>query len=292
MSYIMAEYYCECCGLITKDKTKFDRHLKTKKHEKLSQNYPKLSFLLPEITPNLLEKGDYQHTCKYCEKRFKFASGLSRHIKYTCKKNKDEDFKELARLMNEQNQKKDEQIEMILKQNEKLQKQIDKLSNKLKIQNINHGTINNSNNINIKLLNFSETDYSHLSKKDYIKCIKDCNHCVKTLIQKVHFNKTKPENMNIYISNIKGEYAMIYSDNKWQITNKKEQIDDLYEYNEVVLENWYKQYKDEYPHIIESFQRYLKNKDEAEDFMVNRVKEQILLLLYNNRNILQESQLE
>lgn len=288
----MAEYYCECCDLRTKDKTKFDRHTKTKKHEKLSQNYPKLPFLLPEITPNSLEKGDYHHTCKYCERQFKFASGLSRHIKYTCKKNKDEDFKELARLMNEQNQKKDEQIEMILKQNEKLQKQIDKLSNKLKIQNINHGTINHSNNINIKLLNFSETDYSHLSKKDYIKCINDCNHCVKTLIQKVHFNKTKPENMNIYISNIKGEYAMIYSDNKWQITNKKEQIDDLYEYNEVVLENWYKQYKDEYPHIIDSFQRYLKNKDEAEDIMVNRVKEQILLMLYNNRNILQESQLE
>jgi hypothetical protein len=288
----MTEYYCECCDLRTKDKTKFDRHTKTKKHGKLSQIYPKLSFLLPEITPNPHEKGDHQHTCKYCERKFKFASCLSRHIKYTCKKNKDEDFKELARLMNEQNQKKDEQIEMILKQNEKLQKQIDKLSNKLKIQNINHGTINHSNNINIKLLNFSETDYSHLSKKDYIKCIKDCNHCVKTLIQKVHFNKTKPENMNIYISNIKGEYAMIYSDNKWQITIKKEQIDDLYEYNEVVLENWYKQYKHEYPHIIDSFQRYLKNKDEAEDFMINRVKEQILLMLYNKRNILQESQLE
>ena len=33
------------------------------------------------------------------------------HIKYTCKKNKDEDLKELVRLMNLQLQKKDREIE-------------------------------------------------------------------------------------------------------------------------------------------------------------------------------------
>jgi hypothetical protein len=273
----MLNYCCDLCGFSSVNKNKYERHINTKKHKKLYEKN--------KLDNNKIE--EYQHKCKYCNKTFKFASGLSRHIKYTCVKNKDEDLKELARLLNEQNKKKDYQIEMIMHENKKLQKHINKLTNKLKIQNINHGTIN-QNNINIKLLNLSETDYSHLSKKDYIKCIKDCNHCVKTLIQKVHFNKSKPENMNIYISNIKGEYAMIYSDNKWQITNKKEQIDDLYEYNEVVLENWYNQYKDEYPHIIDSFQRYLKNKDEAEDIMINRVKDKILLMLYNNRNIRQE----
>ena len=30
-----------------------------------------------------------------------------------------------------------------------------------------------------------------------------------------------------------------YKDNKWQIVNRKEQIDDLYEYNEILLEEWY-----------------------------------------------------
>ena len=90
-----------------------------------------------------------------------------------------------------------------------MQKQIEKLSNKLQIQNINNGTINN-NTFNIQLLNHTDTDYSHLTETDYIKCIKDCNQCVKTLIEKVHFNKDKPENMNIYLSNIKGNYLMVY----------------------------------------------------------------------------------
>jgi hypothetical protein len=38
-----------------------------------------------------------------------------------------------------------------------------------------------------------------MSKKDYINSIKKMNFCVKYLIEKVHFNPDKPENMNIYI---------------------------------------------------------------------------------------------
>ena len=225
--------------------------------------------------------------CHYCLKTFKYKQGMYRHIKYTCKKNKDEDFKELARLLNE----KDKQIEKKDKQIEKMQltmqKQIDKLTQKLQIQNVVHGDVNNQNNIyNIQLLNYKDTDYSHLTPKDYMRCIRDCNHCVKSLIEKVHFNEIKPENMNIYISNIKGNYAMIYNGNQWQIVNKKEQIDDLYEYNEVILETWYDDYKEQYPEIIKSFQRYLKNKDEND--IINDVKKQILFMLYNNRKMIQE----
>ncbi len=203
---------------------------------------------------------------------------MYKHIKYTCKKNDDEDFKELARLLNEQ---KNEVRSM--------QKQIDKLTQKLQIQNVNNGMVNNGTvnnntinmNMEIKLLNHADTDYSHLTPKDYIMCINECNYCVKALIEKLHFNQDKPENMNIYISNIKGNYMMIYKDNEWQICKRKEKIDDLYEYNEIILENWYDEYKEKYPHIIKSFQRYLHNKDEND--MLNKVKDEILMMLYNKR---------
>ena len=76
---------------------------------------------------------------------------------------------------------------------------------------------------------YTDTDYSHLTPVDYVQCIKKCNNCVKKLIERVHFNENKPENMNIYISNMKGNYAMIYKEDKWQIVNKKDHIDDLYE---------------------------------------------------------------
>ena len=111
---------------------------------------------------------------------------------------------------------------------------------------------------------------------------------MKNLIERVHFNENKPENMNIYISNIKGSYAMIYKEDKWQIVNKKEQIDNIYDYNEVVLETWYDEYKEQYPEIIASFKRYLKNREAS--CVLNRVKEQILLMLYNNRQMITENE--
>tara|TARA_B100000424_G_C22932490_1_gene496007 strand:+ start:478 stop:1131 length:654 start_codon:yes stop_codon:yes gene_type:complete len=213
---------------------------------------------------------------------------MYKHIKYVCKENKDEDFQELARLLNEKEKQmtfKDNKMNKMHNDMIKMQKQIDKLTNKLQIQNINHGIIKNENNVvNIQILNHGDTDYSHLTHHDYISCIKDCNKCVKTLIEKVHFNTEKPENMNIFLSNIKGKYVMIYKDNSWQIQDKKSQIEDLYDNNEVVLETWYDEFKEKYPDIIKSFQRYLKNRDE--DVVLNNIKQEILVMLYNKRKMI------
>ena len=283
----MSTYDCKCCNFSTKLKSNYTRHLKTNKHKNVIQSYPKLSKCYPNVIqsyPNNELVSEKQHRCKYCDKTYKYRSGLSKHIKYTCKKNKDEDFQELARLLNEKERQlvlKESKMEIEMK---KMQKQIDKLTSKLQIQNINQGFVQNGNNvINIQLLNHKDTDYSHLTANDYINCIADCNKCVKTLIEKVHFNSNKPENMNIYLSNIKGKYLMIYKDNTWQIQDKKSQIDDLYDSNEFVLETWYDEYKEKYPSIIASFQKYLQNRDENE--VLNGIKEEILLMLYNNRRM-------
>ena len=289
----MSKYFCVCCDYDAKVKSSFDKHLKTKKHQNALNSQPEVSPKLAEVSLYSEKCMDSEQApecrtfqCKYCDRLFKHRSSLSKHIKYTCKKNKDEDLKELARLLNETIKDKDTQLN-------KMQKQIDKLTNKLQLQTFNknnnittHYNLTNVNNAvnNIYLLDYSQTDYSHLTERDYITCIKDCNHCVKTLIEKVHFNEDKPENMNIYISSIKGNYVMVYKDNSWQIQNKKEHIDDLYNYNEVVLENWYDEYKEKYPHIIQSFKRYLKNRDANQS--INSVKEEILLMLYNKRTLL------
>ena len=283
----MSTYDCKCCNFSTKLKSNYTRHLKTNKHKNVIQSYPKLSKCYPNVIqsyPNNELVSEKQHRCKYCDKTYKYRSGLSKHIKYTCKKNKDEDFQELARLLNEKERQlmlKESKMEIEMK---KMQRQINKLTSKLQIQNINQGFVQNGNNvINIQLLNHKDTDYSHLTANDYMSCIADCNKCVKTLIEKVHFNSNKPENMNIYLSNIKGKYLMIYKGNTWQIQDKKTQVDDLYDSNEFVLETWYDEYKEKYPSIIASFQKYLQNRDENE--VLNSIKEEILVMLYNNRRL-------
>ena len=303
----MNNYYCECCNYDAKVKSSFDKHLRTKKHIKrfqdVSKMYPNVSTMYPNVSkmypnvskmfPETQENPSKVFQCKYCNKIFKYSQGLSKHIKYTCKENKDEDLKELVRLLNEQNNIKDKELkemkETTEKQLELMNKQIDKLTNKLQIQQINNSNTNTNShnnivNYNVQLLNYDKTDYSHLTEKDYFKCIIDCNHCVKTLIEKVHFNDEKPENKNIYISNIKNKFVMLYKNNKWQLVNRKDQIDDLYEYNEYVLENWYEEYNKKYPEIVKSFERYLNNKDNDND-LIRKVKDDILLMLYNNRMI-------
>jgi len=322
----MKKFNCIACDFHTNHKPNFQRHLGTMKHSKKNSSHPKVTFESPKSHPKVtfdtpkshpkvtqnsekntffckkdekknepLEEKNDIYQCKYCLKEFKYKQGMYRHIKYVCKKNKDEDFKELARLMNEQNkkmewmheeqQKTTKKLQFKDKELEKMQKQIEKLTTKLQIQNINNGVIHqNQNVVNIQLLNHTETDYSHLTHKDYVMCIHDCNKCVKSMIEKVHFNKDKPENRNIYISNIKGKYIMIYKDNAWQIIDKKEQLDDMYDYNEMVLEFWYDEYKTKYPDIVKSFQRYLKNKDGND--VLNKVKDEILMMLYNKRNMI------
>ena len=288
------KYYCECCDYGTDHKPNFERHLLSKKHEKSTQNQQKVNIESTQSQQKVNIERSFFINCKYCNKSFTTKQAMYRHIKYTCKKNKDEDLKEFVRLLNEKDKEVNEIKEKMnqqTKENEKLAKQIEKLSKKLQINNYNkNNTTTNCNNNNImnnyhiQLLNYDKTDYSHLTDKDYVKCIKDCNHSVMSLIKKVHFNDKKPENKNIYISNIKNGYAMVYKDNKWQLVKRKDQIDDMYDYNEVVLDNWYAEYKVKYPNIVKSFQRYLRNKEEGDD-MINRVKEQILLMLYNNRYI-------
>ena len=78
---------------------------------------------------------------------------------------------------------------------------------------------------------------------------------------------------------------MVYKENSWQICDKKEEISNLYDYNEVIIENWYDEYKEKYPDIIKSFQRYLKNRDEND--LLNQVKEEILIMLYNKRKMIE-----
>jgi hypothetical protein len=43
------------------------------------------------------------------------------------------------------------------------------------------------------------------------------------LIEKVHFDVNKPQNHNIYISNLKNKYIMIYDGNKWECKDRENQ---------------------------------------------------------------------
>jgi hypothetical protein len=182
------------------------------------------------------------------------------------------------------NKKFEQELELHRKQIESQNKQIEKLMSKLQMSNTvnsNSNNINSNNTVNnIKILAYKDTDLSHLTDNDYAFCIKQVNFCVKSMIEKVHFNPDKPENMNIYISNLKDKYMMVYEDDNWNIKNKKE-LDYLYETNEMYLEQWLDEEQHKYPHLKEKFERYLENKENDET--LNMIKDDIKMMMYNKR---------
>jgi len=274
------EYKCLCCDYSTTIKANYAKHLGSKKHNFISSktetDNPKTTLANPKTTqtnPTTLNISN-DFTCKYCDQKFKFRQSMNRHIKYTCNKNKDEDLKELVRLMNVQLEQQKQEIYLQKNQIETQSKQIEKLMGKLEINGSFNKTINNFN-----LLSYRETDTSHLTDQDYRFCIKKVNYCVKNMIEKVHFNPVKPENMNIYISNIKDKYIMVYDGHNWNLANKKDELDRLYEEKEMMLEEWLETNPEK--ELKEKFMKYLNNKENDE--CLNRIKEDIKLMLYNQK---------
>jgi len=263
----MSNYECKICKLNTTQHANYLRHLNTKKHKKNEETHKSKTEIKKEFI------------CEYCNQKFTFKQSMYKHIKYRCVKNKDEDLKELVRLMNLTLQQKDTQLEIQQKQIMTQTKQIEKLMGKLEINNSFNTNIQN----NITLLAYRDTDVSHLTETDYVSCIKQVNFCVKKLIEKIHFNPEKPENMNIYISNLKDKYMMIYENETWNIKNKKE-LDDIYEDKEMMIEQWMDE-QHKYPELKEKFERYINNKEN--DDTLNMIKEEIKLMMYNKKNLIE-----
>lgn len=270
-------YECKTCLYHTTLRTNYERHLLTLKHSEnveISQNVAKISQKLAKIEPKLA-------TCKYCGKTYKHASSVSKHIKYNCTKNKDEDVKELVRLMNLQLEQQKHELKQKDKQLETQSKQITKLMGKLEI----NGSFNTTNiQNNIQLLSYKDSDVTHLTDKDYAYCIKSVNFCVKSMIEKIHFNPSKPENMNIYISNLKDKYMMMYENGNWNMKYKTE-LDVIYAEKEMMLEQWLEEGQYKYPEIKQKFIQYLNNKDTDEN--INWIKQEIKLMMYNKTKLIE-----
>jgi len=270
-------FTCQPCDYGTDYGSNYKKHLRSAKHTRIQQLFKK------EATPDPCEISSAQEfNCKYCDKPFKHMQSMYYHIKYTCKKNNDEDLKELVRLMNLQIDQQQCQLDKKDEQLERQSKQIEKLMEKLKVPNITNNIIQNNN---IQLLSYKDTDTSHLTDKDYIHSIKQVTFCVKDMIERIHFNPTKPENMNIYISNLKDRYLMVYEDGNWNLKNKVNELDSLYESKEIMIEEWLESGQHKYPELQSKFMQYLDNKENNET--MNMVKEEIKLMLYNKKKVIE-----
>ena len=168
--------------------------------------------------------------CNYCNKQFSRNYSLNRHINLRCE------------IKKQQDNQKEQIFQKLLDEMMELKKEISELKKSNK--NINKGTINNSQNVdnskninnmidqsqtfNIQLVAFGKEDYDKLTIDEYKFIINKGFKSVQHLAKSIHFNKNHPENHNIYISNLRDNYVMVYDGGKWELRNRKETIDELF----------------------------------------------------------------
>lgn len=111
---------------------------------------------------------------------------------------------------------------------------------------------------------------------------------VPAFIEKVHFDKNQPQNHNIYISNMRDDYVIIYDGDDWKLVDKTETINNMYDDNSYSLEiRFNNMMKDLSDYAISKFQRFLDQADDNE--IKNNIKKELKLLLYNHRKMVQNT---
>ena len=259
----MPLYNCEKCCYTTSVKCNYDKHLKTRLHQKnvsnviqngqnVIQNYPKcypklsnkLSKIIPEsINDNQNNEPDNgnKFICEICNNRYKYNTGLSKHKKYC----KETSMKTLVKELEE----KDKELEEKEKQIEEMKKQLETAETETKTtinkncHNKNNHSFNNThsnNTINntINILPYIETDSSHLTDKDFLAIVNKVTYCVMEMIEKVHFNPDKKENMNLRLTNLKDNLMMVFEKNNWTTKYKNDVLETLYVEKEMEIEDW------------------------------------------------------
>lgn len=182
-----------------------------------------------------------------------------------------DELKDLVKTLNEYNQSLGNEMK-------ELKELVKKSKGNTNITNITN---------NILVLPYRETDLSHLKGRDFYRSLDRCIYAVPQLIERTHFNPHKPENHNIYISNLSRNHAMVFDGKKWVVKNQDQMIDRLIRENEFRLEDWIEDGAKKFPKAMAKFKLYMSKRDETG--VPEIVREEVRMLLYNNRELVIET---
>ena len=296
----MVQYNCNRCDKVFKKKSHYTQHInKIKPCQKITQNNAKLLKITHQekdvtkdtintVTQNITheEKG---YKCDHCGKVMIRKWNMLRHLEDNCKIKKEKDKEKeiiLQEILKELQSLKADNKEL-KEDNRELKIQISKINNKTNNKTIKHNSDNiinsNNNTQNFITINaYGKEDTSHITEKTWQSIMNKCFDSVPQLVGHVHYDDAKPENHNVYISNIKSNYAVTYNGHNWILQEKDKILDDIYTTKIELLEDKLVELDDK---LDESAKRSLKRfLDRQEDNDIeNMIKEKIKLRLYNNK---------
>ena len=269
-----------------------------------------------------IEDENKKYICEYCNRHYTRRQNMWRHKK-TCKLQNDiindEEYaldinartiieakvKELEELKKREIQKLKEifmdQLDIALKKKEQETYKLMAMSGTASQNNtnciVNHNNDNRKLELVLNLNSYKNTDHSHLTDQDYLECIRKGNMGIPYLIEKIHFNPSKPENHNIFINNIKSDYIKMYDDGRWKTALQYETVNmmvqDKANLVEDKIEEWYDNNhiysRDNYKEILNKFPRFLNRLTDSK-YVGRKVEQESKLILFNKKDLVLDYQ--
>lgn len=236
------------------------------------------------------EAGEFK--CKNCDKNYNHYQSKWRHEK-DCKVKKieiddkdfkikkiEEEFSEYKKQMEAQREKDKEDFKNLLQKSLKIHpKTLNKINNQLN----NNGTINNITIIQLGQENLSEILNTRQKKNILNRQAMSLND----LVDLVHVSGKYKEFQNVYITNLQSTFAYKFDEkaNKFIAVNKNELLNDLVDSRMYDIEKFYEEIcPDLEPHRAEQIKRFIDRMGDEEDELKGIKKEEIKLILYNNKD--------
>ena len=233
------------------------------------------------------------YTCVICNKIFDNTTSYKRHKdrKNTClsieetqikktneleeKNNKlEEKFNKYKIKMNEKNNKYEEKINEYKNEIKELKLKLKEKINKDNSKMINSNIDIDNNNVVIKINEFGKENMD-FNVNDVESILSKGTDSVLEFIKLLHFNENKPENHNVYISNMKyKKNVLIYNGQNWIIVDIEKILDDMIFKGMSFIKQCYdemykKKKRDNY--ILQNFNK------------TNKLIDDVFLILYNYR---------
>ena len=254
---MMSKYICPSCYRHFNRKFNYERHIE-KKNKCAPKVVPKPSHFCPKLSQKQVftsqnekvEKNDEtNHDCKFCFRKYKHRQHLTRHLKICGLKKAKEELEDeeksnrcdycfniykqkshLSRHLKDciKKLKNDGEVAQLRKEISEIKKQLETKTS----QTINN--ITNNTNINIILNDYGKEDMTFLkSSQKYARLLstflENGMGGLQKYIQYKYCNPEKPENLTIKYTNKRHPEIQVRNANKWEVRNKHEVIDEIYD---------------------------------------------------------------
>ena len=236
------------------------------------------------VNINSVDVNINKHNCKHCNKAFTTRQSKSRHEIHYCDKKNELNNKKIIEELKKENEEKTELIKLLQKSLKIHPKSLNKINNQLiNNQLVNNGTINNT--INIVQLgheNLSEV----LSRNQKINILNRQAMSINDLVELVHVSSRYTQFKNVYITNLQSSYGYMYSEKlqKFITVNKNDLINDILDSRMYDIEKFYEEvYPKMDPDKADRIKHFINRMTNDKDKMKGLKKEEIKLILYNNK---------